>query len=314
MAKLNNVMEIFSLLDKSNCRKCNEKTCLAFAGAVFQGRKKLGDCPLLPADVIERYQEKEQVQPAGMRDLEAMLSRVKQTIAGMDLGEVAQRLGGTFRDGRLTLKLLGKDFTIDAKGDIFTDIHVHGWILGPVFSYITRGKGLSPVGQWIPYRELPGGKSRYRLFEQRCEKALKHIADTYTDLFEDMMHLFNGRKVHNHYESDLSLVLSPLPKVPILICYWKPDDGLESDLHVFFDSTAEDNLGIEAVYPWRRPGGHVREAVHAAWRGITFKALPGDVCDCIHQIITQPKTGWSCFMKGDIDARPDFRTHSYQSA
>jgi hypothetical protein len=44
------------------------------------------------------------------------------------------------------------------------------------------------------------------------------------------------------------LVLHPLPRVPILICYWKPDDGLESDLHVFFDATAEDNLGIEMVY------------------------------------------------------------------
>ena len=40
-------MEIFTLLDKSNCRKCNEKTCLAFAAAVFQGRKDITECPKL---------------------------------------------------------------------------------------------------------------------------------------------------------------------------------------------------------------------------------------------------------------------------
>lgn len=43
-------------------------------------------------------------------------------------------------------------------------------------------------------------------------------------------------------------VLRPLPSVPILICYSKPEDGLESDLNLFFDATAEENLKIEALY------------------------------------------------------------------
>ncbi|MBW1753989.1 MAG: Fe-S cluster protein, partial [Deltaproteobacteria bacterium] len=35
MPQPKNAMEIFRHLDKSNCRECREKTCLAFAGAVF---------------------------------------------------------------------------------------------------------------------------------------------------------------------------------------------------------------------------------------------------------------------------------------
>ena len=77
---------------------------------------------------------------------------------------------------------------------------------------------------------------------------MKKVADTYTDLFNDMLHIFNGRQVEDHYQSDISLVLHPLPLVPILICYWKPEDGLESSLNMFFDSTAEDNLNIESIY------------------------------------------------------------------
>lgn len=69
-----------------------------------------------------------------------------------------------------------------------------------------------------------------------------------TDLFEDMIRAFNGKQVENHYDSDVSLVLRPLPKVPILICYSKPEDGFESILNVFFDSTAEDHLNIESIY------------------------------------------------------------------
>ena len=50
-----NAMEIFQLLDRSNCRECGEKTCLAFAGAVFRGQKKINRCPRLDLSVVERF-------------------------------------------------------------------------------------------------------------------------------------------------------------------------------------------------------------------------------------------------------------------
>ena len=77
---------------------------------------------------------------------------------------------------------------------------------------------------------------------------MKNLADTYPGLFKDMLHLFNGKQVENHYSSDIALVLHPLPMLPILICYWKPEDELESSLNLFFDSTAEENLNIESIY------------------------------------------------------------------
>ncbi|MCP3921621.1 MAG: DUF3786 domain-containing protein, partial [Desulfobacterales bacterium] len=35
---------------------------------------------------------------------------------------------------------------------------------------------------------------------------------------------------------------------PVLICYNEPEDGLGSDLNLFFDDTASDNLGVEYLY------------------------------------------------------------------
>ena len=118
----------------------------------------------------------------------------------------------------------------------------------PALNYILNGSGTSPHGKWITFRELTGGPPRYAHFEQRCEKPLKRIADTYTDLFADMLHIFKGRQVENHYNSDISIVLDPLPNLPILFCYWRPEEGLESSLNIFFDSTAEENLNIESIY------------------------------------------------------------------
>ena len=248
MDQFKNPMEIFKLLDKSNCRKCNKPTCLAFAAAVFQGQKRLDECPQLDREIIERHGG----MAANQIPLEQMqyesIEHLKRKIVKIDLSSSAQRLGEKISNEKLTIKCLGKDFSVDTDGNISTDIHVHSWIAVPVLNYILEGAGTPVSGKWVPFRELEGGKKWYRLFEQRCEKPLKKVADTYTDLFEDMIHLFNGRQVKNHYASDISLVLHPLPKVPLLICYWKPEDDLASDLHVFFDSKAEDNLPIESIY------------------------------------------------------------------
>ena len=250
MTQLNNSMEIFKLLDKSNCRKCNELTCLAFAAAVFRGEKQLDECPILEGEIIERYGGKAANQMTLEEEAEQAMEQLKRKITTIDLSSAAERLGAKFSDEKLTIKCLGKDFSVDAKGNISTELHVHSWITIPVLNYIINGAGVSVSGEWVPFRELEGGKTWYRLFGQRCERPLKKVADTYTDLFEDMIHLFNGRQVENHYSSDISLVLHPLPKIPILICYWKPEaeDGLESNLKIFFDSTAEKNLNIESIY------------------------------------------------------------------
>ncbi|UCG14140.1 MAG: DUF3786 domain-containing protein [Deltaproteobacteria bacterium] len=250
MTQPDNIMEIFKLLDKSNCRKCDEPTCLAFAAAVFKGQKQLNECPNLENEIIERYDGAASNQMPLEREAEEAMKQLKTKITKIDLSLSAQKLGAKFSDGKLTIKCLGKGFSIDTKGNITTEIHVHSWIVIPVLNYILNGAGIPASGKWVPFRELDGGKTWHRLFGQRCEKPLKKVADTYTDLFEDMIRLFDGRQVENLYSSDISLVLHPLPRVPILISYWKPEpeEGLESDLSIFFDSTAEENLNIESIY------------------------------------------------------------------
>ena len=248
MSQLNNTMEIFKLLDKSNCGECNKPTCLAFAASVFNGQQQLDECPRLEEDIIVRYGGRTADRITLEQEQEQAIEVLKGKIAAVDFSLSVERLGASFSNGKLTVRCLGKDFSVDKEGNITTDLHVHLWIAIPVFNYIIGCAGVPVSGKWVPLRELEGGKNWYRLFGQRCEKPLKKVADTYTDLFEDMIHIFNGRQVENHYASDISLVLYPLAKVPVLICYWKPEDGLESSLNIFFDSTAEDNLNIESIY------------------------------------------------------------------
>ncbi len=248
MEQFKNAMEIFKLLDKSNCRKCNEKTCLAFAGAVYQGRRAIEECPYLDPSVVERYGGKRGPGTSIEQDFENVVTQLQEKIKEVNLGAAANKLGGIYDRGKLTLKILGKDFSVDSNGQFITDLHVHPWVAIPVLNYILSGEGRPLSGNWLPLRELEGGKTWYRLFGQRCEKPIKKVADTYTDFFDDIIHLFGGSQIKRVYDSDISVVLYALPKVPILVCYWRPEDGLESDLHIFFDDTAESNLNIESLY------------------------------------------------------------------
>lgn len=249
MSEFSNAMEVFKLLDKSNCRDCNEKTCLAFAGAVYQGRRHLNECPKISKEIIQQYNGDQSQEKSSIElEMNGFIEDLKRQIQSIDLLSIADKTGGRIINNKLAIKTLGKDISIDSQGNLYSDIHLHQWITIPLLSYLIDCKGLPLSGKWVPFRELKNGKTFAPLYEQRCEKPLKKVADTYTDLFEDMVHLFNGRQVEKHYQADISLVLHPLPKVPILICYWKPDDGLESTLHLFYDAGVEDNLNIRALY------------------------------------------------------------------
>ena len=118
MAQLNTIMEIFKLLDQSNCRKCDEPTCLAFAAAVFKGDKQLAECPGLESEILERYGGKEGSKTTLEEEAEQAMEELKGRIATIDLAAAAERLEAKFSDEKLTIKCLGKDFSVDAKGKI----------------------------------------------------------------------------------------------------------------------------------------------------------------------------------------------------
>lgn len=248
MALPKSAFEIFRLLEKSNCRECGEKTCLAFAGAVFTGKRKLRECTRLSREAMEKLAGGPVERNTDEEIPDEHLQRLKSEIARLDLAEAAERLGGRFSGGRLTLKILGKDFSVDADGNFSAEIHVNPWVAVPFLIHVLHGEGLQPSGRWVNFRELKGGRERYPLFQKRCEEPIKRVADTYTDLFDHIVHVFSGKQVEKQFESDISVVLHPLPKVPIMICYWSPEDGLDSNLHVFFDDTADRNLDIGSVF------------------------------------------------------------------
>ena len=195
MAAFKNAMEIFTLLPKTNCRKCNETTCLAFAGAVLQGRKPLELCPYVEKEILEQYGQANMEARNAPTEGELRMVEMKKAIQKIDLAARARVCGGKFANNRLTLKVCGKDVSVDASGRISTDIHTNPWIMGPFFDYILNCKGTPVSGNWAPLRELKGGQEFQPLFGKRCEEAIHHIADIYTDLLKTSSFFLTGKRV-----------------------------------------------------------------------------------------------------------------------
>ena len=248
MTTVKSPLDILRLLDKSNCGECGERTCLAFASAVFRGWKSLDECPRLDPVVAEQYKGKSQTAEGVDDDRHEALEALKRKVTRIDLPSVADRIGGRFSNGRLTVKVLGKDFSVDKGANLYSDIHINPWVAAPFLDYVIRGRGIRPTGNWVSFREVSGGRAQYPLFKKRCEEPMKRMADSDTDLFDTMVHVFDGKQVERQFQSDVSVVLHFLPRVPAMICYWSPEEGMASSLNVFFDETADQNLSIGSLF------------------------------------------------------------------
>ncbi len=240
-------LEIYKALPGTNCGKCFLPSCLAFAAALVAGRLKLSDCPDLAPD--QRQTLAGRLQPRESRETEQaeFMDKLRAKMGTIDLAAVAPLIGATYQDQRLAIRSMGKDFLVDAHGTVTSECHIIPWVEAPLLSYITHRTHAEITGKWLSFRELQGGIDWQGLFTSRCETPLRQLADANPDLLGDIIDLFMGRTIP-WYEADIALILHPLPKVPILICYQAPEEDLESVLNIFFDECCAVNLHIKSIF------------------------------------------------------------------
>ncbi len=250
------VMDILKALPRTNCRECGQASCLAFAAMLQKSEIGAAKCPYLPKGQFDDIQ-KEEISSAA----EEMIARrdeivddMKNRIRALDFKEIAPKLGADISaDGNLVLRCLGRNFELDSQGELHSECHVNNWVHLPLINYTVRGKGKDPTGKWVRFAQLKNSADWIRFFEHRCERGMRTLAEKTPDLFFDSLLLFSARPaVANSGEAfahaDYAVVLDPLPKLPVLLAYWKAEGEFDSTFSLFFDRSAEENLGAEAIY------------------------------------------------------------------
>lgn len=240
-------LDIYKILPQSNCRKCLLPSCLAFAAAIVAGSKKFKDCPDLDQEAMTAFSAR--YQSPGLKEVNQaeFLDKLQKKMAAIDLAAVAPLIGATVKGETITIHSLGKDFVLDRQGNMSSECHIIPWVQAPLLSYITHQSHADITGRWISFREIKGGIEWQGLFASRCEEPLRQLADDNPDLLSDLITLFAGKAV-DWYEADIALILYPLPKIPMLICYQAPEDDLQSKLTIFFDACCSTNLHIKSIF------------------------------------------------------------------
>jgi hypothetical protein len=239
-------LDIYKLLDKSNCRECGLPTCTAFVHAVINGEKKIGECTHLDKETVSELDKKIVIRDIE-KEYDAALGPLKEEISRVDFRAVAERLGATLSGERLCINCLGKDFFVDKKGDVESICHIHLWVTVPLLRYIIAGGGDGFSGTWVSFDELKNGITMSSFFIRRCVEPLRQLADSHTDIFFDLLDIFGGQPAEG-FSADRSRIIYPLPRLPVLFLYWNAEGHFESKLKVLFDSSADKYLDFEAIY------------------------------------------------------------------
>jgi len=249
------MIDILKRLDRSNCGKCGEATCTAFAALAARGQKRLRDCPRLTDEQIALLSRTMRAEPEERVDGRAeRLEQLRELVRGADLSEAAGRIGAALAGGRLSIPVLGKRFEVDLQGNLYSDCHVNAWVHVPLLLYVLHCAGKELTGRWVPFRDLKQARDWERFFHYRCERGIQQIVDRDPDFFFDAMSLFSPSPAdaagsgEAFAAADDLLVVYPMPRLPLLMAYTRADGEFPSTLTLYFDTSAEVNLGAQAIY------------------------------------------------------------------
>ncbi len=240
-------LEIYKVLEQSNCKRCMLPSCLAFAAAVISGQKKLDDCPMLTEEEKVNLSATLQKRSTATPEQSEFMVKLLEKIQTIEFSHRAPEIGAKYVDEHLHVVSLGKVFRINAKGEMRSECHIIPWVQAPLLSYVCHPTHQSVTGTWSSCRELNGGIEWQGLFTSRCEAPLRQLADANPDLLADIVDLFMAEEVEG-FDADIALVLYPFPHIPILICYQMADGDLDSELTIFFDECCGSNLHIKSIY------------------------------------------------------------------
>ncbi len=243
-------LEIYKVLPQTNCSRCFLPTCFAFATSVVLGKIRLTECPFLDEKTILDFSSRLEVIEKNEPDQAEFIDKLEKKISQFnqsDLAEKAKRIGATYTNSLLTINSFGKDFHVDNQGKVQSECHIISWVVAPILSYITHKTHSDITGKWISFREFNGGMEWQNLFVHRCEDRLCKLADDNPNLLEDIIELFMGEPI-DIFDADISFILYPLPHIPILICYQRAEEDLESKLDFFFDECCATNLHVKSIF------------------------------------------------------------------
>ena len=237
-----NPLELYKKLPKKNCGACSMKTCMAFSLAVVKGDADLAECPLL----TESGREELRGSLVLTDWREELILKLREEIEGIRFDKIAEGLGARTDGDSLVLDCFGREFRISPEGEITTRGRITPWIKILILHYL-RTAGTGPLaGRHVSFSELRGGMVKASSFERECEEPLREMFERDYEKTAQVIGKM-GKRREKEFPTAHAWELFLLPKVPLVILYWPPDEEFPAKVKMLFDATADRFLDVESL-------------------------------------------------------------------
>ncbi len=184
-----------------------------------------------------------------------VLEKARREFAEKEPSEMACRTASCYQFypplsiRRLLLPYLGRFYSVS-----WPDGSVHRWGTGAeeevsfstsliLLHYPTSSSGQAPLGKWLSFKELWGGRSYFAAFEKRAQQRLAHFFHRQKEgVFPEAMQKLGGKR-HRDYPN--GYLLFALPRLPLLCLLHRGDDEVPTRAVILFDEAANTHLETE---------------------------------------------------------------------
>jgi hypothetical protein len=108
--------------------------------------------------------------------------------------------------------------------------------------YLCHASGTPVQGEWITFKEFPGGQIYLEPYQKRTIKPLLKYFGQKTEQFVKIASSLDGKTASF---GDVSVILRPFPRVPIGFVLWKGDEEFPPSANILYDASAPQYLPTE---------------------------------------------------------------------
>jgi len=172
-----------------------------------------------------------------------------ERLAATDLAASAGPLGLALADGAVAVTLLGRGYLIGAAGVRAADGEGVPVAHRIVLAYLLLHGGRDdPAGEFIPYRELPGGADFARNLAVTVEGRLaEHFSGRAAELRRAAEALGGQGTDPGTNRFDAAYEFAALPGLPLRLTFYDADEEFPAEAKLFYDARADAVLDLECL-------------------------------------------------------------------
>jgi hypothetical protein len=174
------------------------------------------------------------------RDLIASVNR-------SDLIAAVPQLGGRIVDGKAKMPIFGQDCELSADW-----VYLHGERLDVVGTilvarYLLQAGTEAFHNEWIPYRDFKDGGQFASFIRVHIEEKFARKFEGKAGILADRRALVGAKSADCTISADVSFIVRPLPKVPVLCLFDDSDGEFGATFRFLFDKSARSYLDLESL-------------------------------------------------------------------